>query len=70
MPWKFKNSEEEWSGQTHELAGRTFTGKTRTPSSMPLVFTDDQPAKAEPKKPRHSAAKARKAKFTKDELNA
>jgi hypothetical protein len=52
------------------LAGRTFTGKTRTPSSMPLVFTEDQPAKAEPKKPRHSAAKARKAKFTKDELNA
>ena len=35
MPWKFKNSEEEWGGPTHELAGRTFTGATRTPKSNP-----------------------------------
>ena len=70
MGWVFKNSGEPYTGETHELMGRTFTGKTRTSSSMPLLFTEDQPAKAEPKKPRHSAAKTRKAKFTKDELNA
>jgi hypothetical protein len=37
---------------------------------MPLLFTEDEPAKPAPKKPRHNAAKARAAKFTKDELNA
>ena len=70
MAWIYKSSGEPYTGETHELVGRTFTGKTRTSSSMPLLFTEDEPAKAEPKKPRHNAAKARKAKFTKDELNA
>jgi hypothetical protein len=86
MAWVYKSNGELYTGETHELMGRTFTGKTRTPSSMPLLFTEDKPAKADgqrylamspdgylvakPKKPRHSAAKARKAKFTKDDLNA
>ena len=70
MAWIYKSNGEPYTGETHELVGRTFTGKTRTASSMPLLFTEGEPAKAEPKKPRHSAAKARKAKFTKDELNA
>jgi hypothetical protein len=70
MAWVFKNSGEPYTGETHELMGRTFTGKTRTASSMPLLFTEDEPAKPAPKKPRYNAAKARAAKFTKDELNA
>jgi hypothetical protein len=57
MPWKFKNSEEEWGGQTHELAGRTFTGATRTPQSQPLVWIEAEPKKptpppSKPKRPR------------------
>jgi len=70
MGWVYKSNGEPYTGETHELVGRTFTGKTRTASSMPLLFSEDKPAEPEPKKPRHSAAKARKAKFTKDELNA
>ena len=70
MAWIYKSNGEPYTGETHELVGRTFTGKTRTASSMPLLFTEDEPAKPAAKKPRHSAAKARKAKFTKDELNA
>ena len=66
MGWVFKNSGEPYTGETHELMGRTFTGKTRTASSMPLLFTEDETAKPEPKKPRYSAAKARAAKFKKD----
>ena len=39
--------------------------------ALSIGWNDKKPVKkAEPKKPRHSAAKARKAKFTKDELNA
>ena len=57
MPWKFKNSDEEWSGETHELAGRTFTGKTRTPMSQPLVWVEETtvkktPTPSKPKQPR------------------
>ena len=66
MAWIFKSSGEFYTGETHELMGRTFTGKTRTASSMPLLFSEDEPAKAAPKKPRHSGAKARAAKFTKE----
>ena len=40
MPWKFKNSDEEWGGDTHELAGRTFTGATRTSASQPLIWVE------------------------------
>ena len=66
MAWVYKSNGEPYTGETHELMGRTFTGKTRTSSSMPLLFTEDQPVKAEPKKPRHNAARARAAKFKKD----
>lgn len=55
MPWKFKNSEEEWGGPTHELAGRTFTGATRTPKSRPLVWFEEvkkTPTPSKPKQPR------------------
>ena len=57
MPWKFKNTDTEWSGETHELAGRTFTGATRTPSSQPLVWVEaaavkKTPTPSKPKQPR------------------
>lgn len=50
MVWKLKNSDEEWTGGTHELAGRTFTGATRTPMSRPLIWV-------EPKKSKPSSSK-------------
>ena len=69
MPWKFKNSDEEWNGQTHELAGRTFTGATRTSMSQPLVWSEapevkktptpskpKQPPKKQPPKPKGATA--------------
>lgn len=57
MGWKFKNSEEEWAGPTHELVGRTFTGATRTAESQPLVWVEAKPKKptatsSKPKQPR------------------
>lgn len=70
MAWVFKNSGESYTGETHELMGRTFTGKTRTSSSMPLLFIEDEPEPVVFKKPRHNAAKARAAKFTKGGLDA
>jgi hypothetical protein len=30
MPWVLKSNGELYTGETHELVGRTFTGKTRT----------------------------------------
>jgi hypothetical protein len=46
MPWKLKNKDEVWSGDTHELAGVTYTGATRTPTSLPLVWSNEEPKKA------------------------
>jgi len=69
MPWKFKNSDEEWGGDTHELVGRTFTGATRTSASQPLVWVEativkkpvpsskpKQPRKKQPPKPKGATA--------------
>lgn len=66
MAWVFKGNGEPYAGETHELVGRTFTGKTRTAASMPLLFVEEALEVAEEKKPRHSAAAARAAKFKKD----
>jgi len=57
MTWQFKNDGEVWSGGTHELAGRTFSGTTRTPASRPLVWVDapapkKTPTPSKPKQPR------------------
>jgi hypothetical protein len=57
MPWKDKNSDVIWEGETHELVGRTYTGKTRTSESMPLVWVDEAPKKktassSKPKRPK------------------
>lgn len=73
MAWVFKNGGKLYTGETHELVGRTFTGKTRTSSSAPLLFVEEAPKEVEEapkeeveKKPRHSAAAVRATKFSKD----
>jgi len=67
MPWFFKDGTPH-SGGTHELVGRTFSGKTRTAASMPLVWTEGKPKpkpassskpkpkKKQPPKPKGSTA--------------
>ena len=54
MAWKLKNEDKIWKGETHVLAGRTYTGKTRTPESKPLVFVEEpkRAASSKPKRPR------------------
>ena len=70
MAWVFKSNGELYTGETHELVGRTFTGKTRTAASMPLLFVEEAPKKIEETKPRRSAAAIRAAKFKKDDSDA
>ena len=41
MPWTLKSTGEVYEGETHELVGRTYTGKTRTPESCPLEWADE-----------------------------
>jgi hypothetical protein len=44
MAWKIKHTDDVWDGPTHELAGRYYTGATRTSESRPLVwFEQKQP---------------------------
>ena len=56
MTWKFKNSDEVWDGDTHELVGRTFTGATRTSESAPLVWFEPKKI-ASPSKPKQAGKK-------------
>ena len=48
MAWTFKNGD-AYTGDTHELMGNTYSGKTRTRDSKPLLWVADAPV---PKKPR------------------
>ncbi len=59
MAWKCKHTETIWDGETHELVGRTFTGKTRTAESVPLVWIEDAPKEkiASPSKPKQPKKK-------------
>ena len=41
MPWTLKGTGEVYSGEVHDLAGRTYTGKTRTSESRPLEWADE-----------------------------
>lgn len=41
MPWTLKGTGEVYEGEAHELAGRKFTGKTRTSESRPLEWADE-----------------------------
>tara|TARA_B110000503_G_scaffold36909_1_gene60477 strand:- start:1511 stop:1690 length:180 start_codon:yes stop_codon:yes gene_type:complete len=36
MAWYFANSGEHYDGETHELLGKIYSGKTRTPTSRRL----------------------------------
>jgi len=40
MPWVIANSNEAYDGDTHELAGRTWSGATRTSESRRLEWVD------------------------------
>ncbi len=58
MVWHLKNDGGVWSGAVHELAGRTFSGATRTPDSKPLLwiepkrkYTVSKPSKPRKKQP-------------------
>jgi len=57
MVWKCKNSDTVWDGETHELAGRTFTGATRTSESVPLVWVEEPKKIASPSKPKQPRKK-------------
>ncbi len=52
MAWTFKNGD-AYTGDTHELAGMTYSGKTRTRDSKPLLEVKEA---AVPKKPRKTRA--------------
>lgn len=41
MPWTLKHTGEVWTGETHELAGNTYTGRTRTPESRGLIWAEE-----------------------------
>ena len=60
MGWIIANTNEAYDGETHELAGRTFTGKTRTSESRRLEWVDlVVKPKAAPKKKRARDSKGR-----------
>ncbi len=40
MPWIIANSGKAYDGETHELAGTTFSGKTRTAESKRLEWVE------------------------------
>ena len=52
MAWVFANTQEVYTGETHELFGRTYSGKTRTPSSRRLEFAQEAPKPVAPSKPK------------------
>ena len=63
MGWIIANTGEFYDGETHELAGRTFTGKTRTSESRRLEWVE---LIVKPKAP----AKKKRARDAKGRLKA
>jgi hypothetical protein len=49
MAWIIASSGEAYDGDTHVIAGTTYSGKTRTPSSQRLLFVDKPAPKPAPK---------------------
>lgn len=49
MAWYLKNTNELWTGPTHEFAGWTWSGATRTAESSKLI-EGPEPVKARTKK--------------------
>lgn len=58
MAWEFKDGT-PYSGDTHTLVGNVYSGRTRTPSSRPLVETVDRVV-SKPKKAKKKPAPKRK----------
>ena len=50
MGWKVSSTGELYDGETHELAGSTYSGKTRTADSRALEWTNETPKKPAKKK--------------------
>ena len=50
MAWVIASNGEAYNGPTHELAGVTYSGATRTPSSQRLSYVDKPAPKPAPKK--------------------
>jgi len=51
MAWTFKNGD-AYTGDTHELMGNTYSGKTRTRDSKPLLYVKEAPKPKKARKPR------------------
>lgn len=52
MPWVLANTGKAYDGETHELLGKTYSGKTRTPSSQRLEWVAETPKPATLSKPK------------------
>lgn len=52
MTWIIANTKEPYDGETHELLGKTYSGKTRTPASQRLEWVAEAPKPAAPSKPK------------------
>ena len=67
MGWIIANTGEVYDGETHELAGTTYSGKTRTSESKRLEWVEiTVKSKAAPKKKR---ARANKGRLKADDLS-
>ena len=59
MAWTFKNGD-AYKGDTHELAGMTYSGKTRTRDSKPLIEVKEAVPAKKPRKTRATPFKKEK----------
>lgn len=60
MAWIIASSGEAYDGDTHVLAGTTYSGKTRTPSSKRLMYVNEPAPKPAPKPAAKRATRAKK----------
>ena len=67
MGWIIANTGEFYDGETHELAGRTFTGKTRTSESRRLVWVVGRPLSEILEKPKKKRARDDKGRLKADD---
>jgi hypothetical protein len=58
MPWIFSNDGQPYNGETHELLGKTYSGKTRTAESRRLDWVEEKPKPVAPSKPKPVKKKA------------
>lgn len=57
MPWIIASTGKPYSGDTHELMGITYSGKTRTPESKRLQWSEEKPKPASSSKPKQPRKK-------------